>query len=49
VRGEGRQCRRLADQKESATETNKSAITDHVAKEKHVIDWSGAKILDGEP
>ena len=27
---------------------NKSAITDHVAKENHVIDWSGAKILDIE-
>ena len=31
-----------------ATETNKSAITDHVAKENHVIDWFGAKILDRE-
>jgi len=26
----------------------KSAITDHVAKENRVIDWSGAKILDRE-
>ena len=25
---------------------NKSAITDHVAKENHVINWSGAKILE---
>jgi len=31
-----------------AAETNKSAITDHVAKENHVINWSGAKILDRE-
>jgi len=31
-----------------AAETNKSAITDHVAKENHVIDWSGAMILDTE-
>ena len=37
-----------ADRKDLATETNKSAITDHVAKENHVIDWSGAKILDRE-
>ena len=27
---------------------NKSAITDHVAKENHVINWSGAKILQRE-
>jgi len=26
----------------------KSAITDHVAKENHVINWSGAKILERE-
>jgi len=25
---------------------NKSAITDHVAKENHVINWSGANILE---
>jgi len=25
---------------------NKSAITDNVAKENHVINWSGAKILE---
>jgi len=37
-----------ADRKDLATETNKSAITDHVAKENHVIDWSRAKILDRE-
>jgi len=37
-----------AERKEPATEANKSAITDHVAKENHVIDWSGAKILDRE-
>ena len=27
---------------------NKSAITDYVAKENHVINWSGAKILERE-
>ena len=32
-----------AELKELATETNKSATTDHVAKENHVNDWSGAK------
>jgi len=36
------------DRKDLATETNKSAIADHVAKENHVIDWSGATILDRE-
>ena len=36
-----------ADRIDLAVET-KSAITDHVAKENHVIDWSGAKILDRE-
>jgi len=30
--------------KSRAAEMNKSAITDHVAKENHVIDWSGAEI-----
>ena len=37
-----------ADRKDLAAETNKSAITDHVAKENYVTDWSGAKILDTE-
>ena len=37
-----------ADRKGLATETNKSAITDHVAKQNHVIDWSGATISDRE-
>jgi len=37
-----------ADREDLTAETNKSAITDHVAKENHVIDWSGAKILDRE-
>ena len=27
---------------------NKSAITDHVAKENHVINWSRAKILENQ-
>jgi len=34
------------DQKDLAADTNKSAITDCVARENHVINWSGAKILD---
>jgi len=38
----------LTDRKDLAAETNKSAITDHVANENHVIDWSGAKILNRE-
>ena len=29
-----------------AAEMNKSAIADHVAKENHVTNWSGAKILE---
>ena len=37
-----------ADQKDLAAETNKSAITDHVAKENHVIYWSSAEILNRE-
>ena len=35
-----------AQRKESTSELNKSAITDHIAQENHVIDWDGAKILD---
>ena len=38
----------LADWKDLATDTNKSAITDHAAIENHVIDWTGAKIIDRE-
>ena len=37
-----------ADWKDLVAETNKSAITDHVAKENHVTDWSIATILDKE-
>jgi len=36
------------DRKDLAAETNKSAITDHVAKKNHVTEWSGATILDRE-
>jgi len=36
------------DRKDLATETTKAAITDNAAKENHVIDWSGAKILDSK-
>ena len=35
-----------ATRKLSTTEQHKSAITDHVAQENHVIDWDNAKILD---
>ncbi len=34
--------------KESLTEINKSAITDHVNKDNHEIDWEGAVIVDRE-
>jgi len=37
-----------SDRKSRAAEMNKSAITHHVAKENHVINWSGAKILERE-
>jgi len=37
-----------SDRKSKAAEMNKSAIIDHVAKENHVINWSGAKILERE-
>ena len=32
--------------KTSTSEQHKSAITDHVAQENHLIDWEGAKIID---
>ena len=35
-----------AARKESTSEIHKSAITDHIAQENHVIDWKGAKVLD---
>ena len=35
-----------AQRKESTSELNKSAITEHIAQENHDIDWDGAKILD---
>jgi len=31
-----------------AAEMNRSAITDHLAKKNHVLNWSGAKILERE-
>jgi len=37
-----------SDRKSRAAEMNKSAITDHVAKENNVINWSGAKNLERE-
>ncbi|XP_072039550.1 uncharacterized protein [Amphiura filiformis] len=35
-----------AVRKESVDEINKSAITDHVSQQNHVIDWDGAKVID---
>ena len=35
-----------ATRKASTSEQHKSAITDHIAQENHVIDWEGATILD---
>ena len=35
-----------ANRKASTTEQHKSAITDHVAQENHIIKWDEAKILD---
>ena len=34
--------------KQSKTEMWKSAITDHVCKDNHVIDWDSAKIVERE-
>ena len=35
-----------ANRKALTSEQHKSAITDHIAQENHVIDWEGATILD---
>ena len=35
-----------AARKDSVDETHKSAITDHVAQQNHVIDWKSAKVID---
>ena len=35
-----------ANRKESSSEFHKSALTDHIAQENHIIDWEGAKIID---
>ena len=37
-----------SQRKESQSEINKSAITDHVARNNHIIDWEGASILERE-
>ena len=34
--------------KEFLTEINKSAITDHVNKDNHEIDWEGAVIVESD-
>ena len=33
---------------QSTSEVNKSAITDHVSQENHIIDWEGVKVMDRE-
>jgi len=37
-----------AQRKASTTEWKKSAITEHVCRDNHVIDWGGAKVIDRE-
>ena len=37
-----------SQRKESETEINKSAITDHMARANHIIDWDNATILERE-
>ena len=37
-----------SEQKSSGTSFNKSAVTDHMAKANHVINWEGAKVFDRE-
>ncbi|XP_070573727.1 uncharacterized protein [Ptychodera flava] len=37
-----------ATQRRASKEYNKSAITDHVAQNNHIIDWSAAQIIDRE-
>ena len=36
------------EEKSSKTCFNKSAVTDHIAKANHVMDWEGAKVVDRE-
>ena len=35
-----------ASRKDSVEEVHKSAVTDHIAEQNHVIDWEGAKIVE---
>ena len=37
-----------AEKTRAASICNKSAITDHVCNENHVIDWENAKVIDRE-
>jgi len=37
-----------AEKTRAASISNKSAITDHVCNENHVIDWANAKVIDRE-
>jgi len=37
-----------AEKTRAASICNKSAITDHVCNENHVIDWANAKVIDRE-
>ena len=44
-------CRKVhtrAERKASICEMNRSANMDHVARDNHVIDWTGAEIIDRE-
>ena len=48
--GAGRQCKSYvrAEKTRAAIICNKSAITDHVCNENHVIEWENAKVIDRE-
>ena len=37
-----------SERKSSETYLNKRAVTDHIAKANHVIDWEGAEVVDRE-
>ena len=35
-----------ASRKDSVEEVHKSAVTDHIAEQNHIIHWEGAKIIE---
>jgi len=37
-----------SNRKQSETEQTRSAISDHVARDNHIINWEGANIIDKE-